>query len=470
MRVLLATVLASITAVAGDWPQFRGPNSSGVSDATNLPVEFGPSKNVVWKTALPPGHSSPVIAGDRIFLTAVDQEKLFTMALDRTNGRILWRREVPRTRVQELHKQNHPASPSAVTDGTNVYTFFTDFGLIAHGPDGNELWRHPLGPFNNPFGMGASPVLANGKLLILCDAESGSFFVAVDQKTGKQVWRVERPEVTRGFATPVLYRPKNGPLQAIVAGSYQLTSYHVDTGEAIWWTSGLTWQMKPTPVLDEGKEIIYVLGWAGGSDTGQQENVEPFEDALKRWDANRDGKLSKGEIPDPKLTTDWRAMDLDNDGAIGVRDWRFYRQRRSAQNAVNAFRLGGKGDMTEKALLWRYTKSLPNAPSPLLYRGVLYLSKESGILTALDAADGRVLKQGRLTGAPGYYYSSPVAADGKIFATSENGVVSVIKAGADWEVLAYNDLGEPCHATPAFADNRIYIRTHQTLYCFGSKK
>jgi outer membrane protein assembly factor BamB len=467
--MLLGIAVLSCQALhGGEWPQFRGPNGSGVSDAVNLPVEFGPNRNVIWKTALPAGHSSPVIAGEKIFLTAVDGEKLLTMALDRKTGRILWRREIPRPRVQELHKSNNPASPSAVSDGRNVYTFFTDFGLVAHGPDGNELWRHPLGPFNNPFGMGASPVLANGKVLMICDAESGSFFVAVDQKTGKQVWRAERPEVTRGFSTPVLYRPKDGPLQALIAGSYQLTSYEVDTGKPVWWTSGLTWQLKPTPVLDEAKGVVYVLGWAGGSDTGQQENIEPFEQALARWDANKDGKLAKEEIPDPKLTKDWRAMDLDNDGALGGRDWRFYRSRRAAQNGLTAFRVGGKGDMTDSAMLWRYTRSLPNVPSPLLHDGIVYLAKESGILTAIDAATGEVRKQGRLTDAPGFYYSSPVVADGKIFTTSENGVVAVIRAGPDWEVLAYNDLGEPSHSTPAFADNKIYIRTHQALYCFGN--
>jgi outer membrane protein assembly factor BamB len=470
MRILLgAALLLCQTLPGSDWRQFRGPNGSGVSDAINLPVEFGPDKNVIWRTAVPPGHSSPVIAGERIFLTAADGEKLLTLALDRKTGRILWRREIPRPRVQELHKSNHPASPSAVTDGENVYAFFTDFGLIAHGPDGNELWRHPLGPFNNPFGMGASPVLANGKVLMICDAESGSFFIAVDQKTGRQVWRVERPEVTRGFSTPVLYRPKEGPLQAIVAGSYQLTSYNVDTGQPVWWTSGLTWQLKPTPVLDEAKGIIYVLGWAGGSDTGQQETIEPFEQALARWDANNDGKLAKEEISDAKVTKDWRAVDLDTDGALGARDWRFYRSRRAAQNGLTAFRVGGKGDVSATAMLWRYTKSLPNVPSPLLHDGVVYLAKESGIFTALDAATGDVLKQGRLSNAPGFYYSSPVAADGKIFTTSESGVVTVIKPGANWEVLASNDFGEPSHSTPAFAHNRVYVRTHQALYCLGKQ-
>ena len=176
----IAIALFGITPLfAEDWLQFRGPNSAGVSDNRNLPVEFGPSKNLVWKTAMPPGFSSPVLVGDHIYLTAVDNEKLFTLCLDRATGKINWRREIPRTRTGELHKANGPASPSPTSDGKNVFIFFYDFGLVSYGPDGNELWRTPLGPFNNPFGLGASPVLVDNTLLISCDQESGSFFLAV---------------------------------------------------------------------------------------------------------------------------------------------------------------------------------------------------------------------------------------------------------------------------------------------------
>src|SRR5258706_7315192 len=157
-----------------DWLQFRGPNSAGVSENHNLPVEFGPNKNVVWKTDLPAGHSSPVLVGDRIFVTAVDKEKLFTICLDRATGRINWRREIPRERKEHLHKANGPASPSPTSDGKNVFVFFTDFGLISFGPDGNERWRLPLGPFNNPMGMSSSPVLVGDTLLVSLDQESGS--------------------------------------------------------------------------------------------------------------------------------------------------------------------------------------------------------------------------------------------------------------------------------------------------------
>jgi outer membrane protein assembly factor BamB len=465
----LAVSLVAVVPIhsADDWPQFRGLNSSGISDNKNLPVEFGPNKNVVWKTELPPGYSSPVLVGDRIFLTAIDNEKLFTICLDRASGRINWRREVPRPRKGELHTANGPASPSPTSDGKSVFVFYYDFGLVSYGPDGNERWRMPLGPFNNPFGLSSSPVLVGDTLLINCDQESGSFLLAVDKNTGKVRWRVERPEYTRGFSTPVIYTPPDGQPQALIAGSYRLTAYSVDTGKAIWWVNGLTWQLKPTPVL--GKGVVYVQNWAGGSDTGQQEDIPPFEDTLARLDANHDGKIQKDEIKDPKILDIWREIDLENDGALDERDWKFYRSRRSAHNGLIAFRLGGQGDMTEKSLLWRYEKSLPNVPSPLLYKDVLYMMKEGGIFTSVDPATGKVLKQARLTGALGDYFSSPVAADDKIYTLSEEGKVTVIKPGREWEILAVNDLGDSCRATPAIADGRLYIRTRGALYCFAKR-
>ena len=180
---------------------FRGPNASGVVEETGLPVEFSPEKNLVWKTPLPPGHSSPVFGHDAIFLTGWEGDSLFTFALDRGHGKIRWRREIKRTHKGELHDHNSPASPSAVTDGRNVYVMFQDVGLLSYGPDGNERWRIPLGPFNNPMGMGTSPILAEGKIIQVCDSESDSFIFAADKESGKIVWRKERPLAARGWAT-----------------------------------------------------------------------------------------------------------------------------------------------------------------------------------------------------------------------------------------------------------------------------
>jgi outer membrane protein assembly factor BamB len=461
------------SSVAEDWPQFRGPNSSGVSNETSLPVEFGPEKNVVWKTPLPPGHSSPALTAGRVFITAYERKgatnKLSVISLDRATGKVLWQREVPSPRKQELHKSNSPASPSPVTDGQNVYAFFTDFGLVSFDREGKERWRLPLGPFNNPFGMGASPILANGLVLLNCDSESDSFFVAVDQKTGKVRYRIERPDATRGFATPVLFQPAKGGVQVLVAGSLRLSAYDVETGKEVWFIRGLTWQIKPTPVF--GPNALYILGWAGGADPGQQEDIPPFAETLKKYDTDKDGKLSPDELGSPKIKKEWADFDLDRDGLLNERDWKAYQARRAVQNGILAYRIDRqkemRGDLTESHFMWKYQKALPNAPSPLFYQNVVYLLKEGGVLTALDPATAHVLKLGRWRDPPGDYYSSPVGADGKLYTVSEEGKVSVVKAGGNWETLATNVLGESCHATPAIAGGRIYLRTHETLYCFG---
>jgi len=317
---LTLPVLTAMLLAASDWPQFRGPNASGVSGETRLPTEFGPDRNVVWKTALPSGHSSPAIAGDKIFLTAVENEKIFTIALNRATGQILWRREAPRPRKQEHKPENSPASPTPATDGRNVYAFFADFGLLAYGPDGNELWRMALGPFSNPFGHGASPILSGDTLLMVCDQDIGSFLLAIDKKTGRILWRTERPYAQRGYSTPVLYQPSNGSLQIIIAGSYRLTGYDFKTGKELWWVRGLPWQVKPTPVL--AGDVVYFVTWSGESDPGQQEIVPSFEEALAKFDLNKDGRLSKDEIVDPRAKARFdEYLDLDRTGFLEERDW-----------------------------------------------------------------------------------------------------------------------------------------------------
>ncbi len=467
---LALAALAAAPAAELAWDRFRGPNGSGLASATNIPDAFGPDQAVVWKTPLPEGLSSPVFGRASIFLTGFDDDRLLTFALDRRTGRIQWRREILRERRGKLREPNDPAAPSVATDGENAYAFFQDFGLVAYGPDGNELWRLPLGPFNNPMGLGASPVFVDGKVIQVCDSETDSFMVAVDAATGEVAWRNERPYSLRGFSTPVVYRPDEGGLQVLIAGSYELAAYTVATGEKAWWVEGLTWQLKPTPVLDEDG-YAYVLGWAGSADLGQQEAVAPFEAALAEWDADGDGKLTASELSAPfgkKVARGLGNLDLDLTGFLERRDWEHHRRKRRAVNAVRKIRLGGQGDMTDGAVQWLHYKSLPNVPSPLLYEGILYLVKDGGIFTALSAEDGSVLKQGRLREALGRYFSSPVAADGKLFAADETGQISVIAPGPDWSVIRTNSMGEEVYATPVVMDGRLFVRTRSALYCFAN--
>jgi len=472
----LLLVLFTLTGPASDeWSQFRGPNGTGVSETKNLPTEFGPNKNVVWKAALPPGHSSPVLTHDRIFVTAHEKETLLVIALDRETGKVLWRREVPRARSGRLQNVNGPASPSPVTDGKNVYVFFQDFGMVSFEPEGKERWKLPLGPFNMFYGFGASPIVVDDKVILPVDQDHpASYLIAVDKNTGRVRWKVERPAVISGYSTPIVYQPPKGPKQVIVPESFQLSAYSVADGKRVWWVRGLACEMKS--IASHDSEYLYINGWGfPQNQPGQQIKTIPFEEALTKFDKDKDRMITKAEVPadaprgsmERLLSAAYEAFDMNRDEKLDARDWEVFRAMLGSENGLLAIKMGGEGDQTANAIRWRYQKPVPQVPSTLLYHGVLYMINDSGILLSFDPANGNVLKQGRLHGAIDKYFSSPVAADDKVFLIGQGGQVSVVKASGEWEVLAVNELDDECYATPAIADGRLYIRTRSALYAFG---
>jgi len=457
--LLIPFGLAVRTSGAEDWSRFRGPNGSGFVDTVDLPAEFGPDKNVIWKTTLPPGHSSPVLSEDRVFLTAFEDETLLTYCLDRRTGDILWRREAPRDRSEKLDQRNSSASPSPVTDGENVFVFFGDFGILSYDLEGKERWRLPLGPFDNAYGMGASPIVVDDMLVLVCDQATGSFMIAVGKDDGRTRWKTDRSEYKTGHSTPVLYQPEGGPRQLLVPGSFRLTSYSLDKGEPIWWVSGLAFEMKATPVLS-GK-FVFIHGTSG-----DQAIIPDFEKVRPTYDADGDGRFSREEATKDRVKW-FKLMDLNGDGYLDANEWAYYQSARATRGGMYSFRMGGRGDMTEENFRWHYPKSVPQLPSSLIHENVLHMVSDSGIVTSFEPSTGKVIKQGRLEGAIDRFYASPVAADGKIYMVSESGKVAVLKPDGSLEVLALNDLNDSCYATPAIADGRIYIRTRSTLYCFG---
>ena len=466
MRTLLYPLLA-LGLSGADWPQLRGPNGSGLCPSCGpLPTEFGPQKNVLWKTELPIGKSSPVLAGDRIFLTASDGDDLITMCLSRATGKVQWRRSVRAARHEAQHTLNHRAAPTAVTDGNRVFVFFADFGLVAYDFEGKQRWQLPLGPFNSQHGVVASPVYADGRVILVCDQDTDAYIIAVDADSGKIVWKTPR-DVINGYATPIVHRPARGPAQIIAPGSYQLTAYSVVDGEALWFVRGLTCQPKSAPTI--AGDILYFSGWTVGNDAGEQVDLPAFADAIAAADANHDAKLSQQELPKPwQPTGTWRAIDLDRDGFLNEREWTFFRTRRASRNGLLAVKLGGSGDVTNTHVLWRFEKSLPDVSAPLVYQDVVFLFRNGGIATTLNAQTGKLLKQARLTGALEDYYASPIGVDGKVYIATEHGKVVVLRAAGDWEILAINDFDSDIFATPAISEGRMYIRTRDALYAIGS--
>jgi len=467
LALALIAALAAGEADGTDWPRFRGPNGAGVAEARNLPAEFGPDQNVIWKTALPAGYSSPIVSAGRIFVTATEDEKLFTIALDLASGRELWRRESPRDRKEKLDKRNGPASPTAAADGRNVFVFFPDFGLVSYDFDGKERWRKPLGPFNNIYGMAASPILVDGKVILVCDQASGSFIAAFEEGSGREVWRKPRPEAISGHSTPILYHPKGAPTAQILApGSLRMDAYSPATGESVWWVNSLPGEMKSGAVLLG--DTVFVSGFnTPQNDPGAQVAVPPFDEVLAAQDADRSGTLSEAEVTDKNVKGMFFFIDLNSDGSIDAPEWRMYMANAASENGLLAFRADGRGDMTHKGLVWKYQRSVPQLPTVLEYLNTLYMINDGGILTTFDPRTGEVRKQARLRGAVDSYYASPVAGDGKVFIASRSGIVVVLKAGGEQEILSVNRLDEEIFATPAIVGSRIYLRTANTLYCFG---
>ena len=451
-----------------EWSRFRGPNGSGHARGDRYPTEFGATKNLLWKVALPQGHSSPIIWNDRIYLTAYRGDALFTIAINRNDGKILWERQAPETKTKIVDKRNNPASPSPALEENRVYVFFPDYGLIAYDASGAELWKKPMGPFNNIYGMGASPVIYNDVILLALDQSRGSHLLAIDKRTGADRWNTPRPEATSGHATPIIWRAPDGRDQILLPGSFLLTAYDPSNGEKLWWVRGLSWEIKSTPVIANG--IIYVNGY--GSPEGDPGRKIVFPTADETWvtaDADKDGSLSKAEFPKGPPAGWFAVADLDANGVIAKFEWEYIRAALDSENGMLAIRLGGKGDMTEKAVSWKYHRSVPQLPSPIVFEKVLYMVNDGGIVTTLNPETGELIKQGRLTGALGAYYSSPVAAGGHLYFSSERGAVSVLPPGGDLTPIAVNDLAEDTYATPAFADGKIYIRTVEALYAFGTK-
>ncbi|HLX42079.1 MAG TPA: PQQ-binding-like beta-propeller repeat protein [Bryobacteraceae bacterium] len=466
--LVTAFALGSAHGFASDWPRFRGPNGSGVNETTGLPTEFGPDKNLVWKTALPPGHSSPILVGDRIFLTAYDGDKLLTFCLERATGKILWRRESPRDRFDAIDNRNSQASPTPVSDGKNVFVFFHGYGLVSYGIDGNERWRVPLGPFTNVYGMGVSPVLVDDEIVLIVDQSKNSYAAAYGQNDGKLRWKVARPEALSGASTPSVIHDKDGNSLIVAPASFRMDVYSAKTGEIAWFMHGLASEMKSVPIIDG--ETIYISGYnTPENDPGKQVAIPPFADVIQKYDANKDGKISKDEAPDQRTKALFKYIDLDGDGGMDENEWKMYAATMAAENSLMAINANAKGDVTGKAVKWKFQKSIPQLPSVVLYQGVLYMINDTGVLTTLNASTGEVYKQARLRGTSDRYYASPVAADGKVFIAGNSGVVAVLKAGGDQELLAANKLDEDIFATPAIADGRIYVRTVAGLYCFGGK-
>jgi outer membrane protein assembly factor BamB len=422
---------AAAVVAAEDWPQWRGPGGLGVSSETGLTLEWTPATNVAWKTAIPGrGHSSPVVAANRVFLTAsergaqvpgrtapvhigwdgkpgyvhpdsVDVDYRYTlsvMALDASSGRILWTRTAYEGEMaDDRHRKNTYASSTVATDGRFVYAFFESAGLYCYDIDGTLKWKASLGGIIKAgMGPGTSPVLHEGLVILQCDQEmgEGSFIAALDGRTGREVWRVPRAN-RRSWATPLLVRTTAGT-ELIASGAEAVVAYDPATGRELWRANGV--ESHPIPSAVAGHGMVFATA----------------------------GSQAK------------RAL---------------------------AIRLGGHGNLADSPhVVWRYGKGTAYVPSPILHGRFLYLMTDKGLLTCLDAITGQVMYEGARVPVPATFTASPVAVEDRILLTSEDGDTFIVRAGPVHEIVRTNSIGEPVYASPAIANRTVFLRGERHLF------
>lgn len=491
ITIVLSSLPVFAQQATAKWNQFRGPNGQGVAQADRIPVQFGPDSNVLWKTAIPAGHSSPVIWGDRVFLTAYEsanRKELVTIAIDRNDGRILWRQVVQAETEGRFHALNNPASSTPAADDRRVYAYFGTYGLVCYDHAGTELWFRKLETPGSKYGVATSPILYKDNVILVQDGDGGSSrLLAVRKDTGETAWETPRPLFKAGWSTPMIW--SHGEVdELVVLGSRRLTSYDPATGQEIWWAGGFSEETVGIPVIGEG--LLFAGAAAlGGRGDADLDAASTWKMTVEEFDRNHDNQIQRDEMTEgfgfiqrPELPKDnpgyampvgnmdslQRMFDHDKDGAISEGEWMQTMAGFAAAShpTLVAIRAGATQDARASHIAWEISRGVPETPSALYCEGRLYLLRDGGILTCLRAATGEELFQERI-GASGQYIASPVAAGDKIIVASTRGVVTVIQIADELKVLARNDFREKIFATPAIVEGRLYLRTAGHLYALG---
>jgi outer membrane protein assembly factor BamB len=414
-HVLVSLALAAAPLQAADWPHWRGPELRGTSPETGLPLTWSASEGLAWKLALPAGSgSTPIVSGDRIFLSVVEGDSVSLWCLDRRSAAIRWKRPLGAA-AGHAHRKHNMSTPSPVTDGRHVFAMTGQGALKGFDLDGRELWARELqqdyGPFGTNWGYGSSPLLHDGVLYVEVlhgmKTDEASYLLGVDAASGKSRFRVERPteaqtESPDAYTTPTLAR-RGQQVEVVLTGGDVVTGHDPATGRELWRANGL----------------------------------------------NPEGNPFQRIVASP----------------VAVGDIVVAPTRVKPMLVLKAF---GRGDVTRSALLWSFDRG-PDVPTPASDGTLLYVVTDKGLLYCMQLATGQV-HYGPERLRSGTYSSSPLLADGKLYVTNEDAVTSVIKAGTTFELLAENALEGFTVSSPAAASGQIFIRSSSHLYAIGTAR
>jgi len=430
---VLVFVVAAAIGAEPNWPAFRGGPAGGVAKDKALPDTWAADKNIAWQVDIPGrGWSSPIVWGDRIFITTVETEAKLAEAkkglyindltgkpqpgehrwmvycLDWQTGKTLWKREAFKGEPEApIHIKNTYASETPVTDGEHIYAYFGNVGLACFDMDGKEVWSQkvPAHKMRMGWGTAASPALFGDRLYIVNDNEEKSYLTALDKKTGKEIWKVERDEKSN-WASPFVWK-NDQRTEIVTAGTNRVRSYDLD-GKLLWELQGMSVLAIPTPFA--GPELLYV---------------------------------TSGYVLDPNI------------------------------KPVYAIRPGATGDISlkesetsNKWIAWSRKQAGPYNPTPLLYDDYLYVLYDRGFLSCFDAKTGKPIYERERLG-PSMFTASPWASDGKIYCLSEDGDTIVVQAGKEFKILGKNSLDDMTLASPAVLRGSVILRTQSKVYRIG---
>ncbi len=411
--IVLAAVMAPLGVVAtnvfaADWPAWRGPLGTGISAEKDLPLNWPTTQAVRWRTPLSePGNSTPVISQGKVFLTQAEGTRRNLLCFDRKDGKLLWQAGVGVELPERTHKTNPYASASPVTDGERVIVWFGSGGLAAYDFSGKELWRTDLGIHDHRFGYGGSPVIQGDLCFLNFGPGVREFLVAVDKKSGKEVWRHTSPvpgaeDVLGTWSTPLIVEHQ-GRVELISALRGELAALDPQTGKMSWSVNDWGLQAKASPVAGEG--VVVLSG-----------DFEP-------------------------------------------------------KTSEVAVRLGGAGDVSKTHVLWRKNPSRARVGTGVIQNGYFYGSRTGGFADCIELESGKIVWDERLRVKSGNsaIWTSPVLADGKLYFVNQGGDIFVVRASPQYELVATQSMGETCNASPAISDRAMFLRTHQALWCFGGK-
>ncbi len=415
--IFVLTLVPAGFVRAENWPQWRGPNGDGISTETNLPARWSATENVAWSLPLPGmGGSTPIVWGERIFLTSADEKDDLWLLCLNTAGKELWRRKLGNVRFRTFGNEGNGASASPSTDGKHVWVYVGSGDFACFDFDGKEIWKfnaqERYGKFKIQFGMHTTPVLYGDRLYLQLLHSGGAWVISIDKNTGETVWKVERKsdgvaECEHSYASPCIWH--NGDKAYLVThGCDYAIAHRLENGEELWRLGDLN------PKNRYNRTLRFVASPVAAADLIV--------------------------VPTAK-----------NGPVVGVKP-----------SASGMIRSGSPGEQ------WRRAKNTPDVPSPLVHDGLVYLCREDGTLICLDAKTGEQLYMESLHKQR--YRASPVYADGKIYLTARDGVISVVKAGPKFELLAVNHMNDEISASPVIANGRIYLRGFKALYAIEQRR